>query len=146
MENQYTYSASVDWTGERKGTVSSGSLPQLQVATPPEFPSGHKGLWSPEHYFVASVTSCLMTTFLAIAENSKLGVKRFSARGSATMQKTGSTYEFSSVEIEVSLAIDDEEAVKKAERILQKSEENCFISRSIKAPVHLKPEISVAQL
>ncbi len=47
---------------------------KIEVATPPEFPKGIAGIWSPEHLLVAAVSSCLMTTFLAVAENSKLGI------------------------------------------------------------------------
>jgi organic hydroperoxide reductase OsmC/OhrA len=61
---------------DRKGKLCSPELskengPCIEVATPPEFPKGMPGIWSPEHLFTAAVSSCLMTTFLAIAENSK---------------------------------------------------------------------------
>jgi organic hydroperoxide reductase OsmC/OhrA len=44
---------------------------KIEVATPPQFPKGVQGIWSPEHLFTAPVNSCFMTTFLAIAENSR---------------------------------------------------------------------------
>src|SRR3970040_2460512 len=68
-----TYEVNLKWTANRKGILSSPSLPQqIEVATPPDFPKGMEGIWTPEHLFAASITGCLMTTFLAIAENSKL--------------------------------------------------------------------------
>ena len=78
MENKYFYSTAVEWTGERRGDLRSPVLPNLQVDAPPEF-KGHEGAWTPEHLFVAAVNSCFMTTFLAIAENSKLEFVSFSA-------------------------------------------------------------------
>jgi hypothetical protein len=42
MENKYFYSTAVDWTGERRGDLSSPVLPNLQVDAPPEF-KGHEG-------------------------------------------------------------------------------------------------------
>lgn len=143
MENSYTYNASVEWQGERKGLVTSNGLPELQVATPPDFPGGHEGYWSPESYFVASVTSCIMHTFLAIAENSKLSVNAFSANGTGTMERSGKSYEFTRLDIAVAVSVPDDDSVGKAEKILHKAEENCFISNSIKAEVHLEPKISV---
>src|SRR5215211_6373370 len=71
MENNYYYTTAVEWTGERHGDLSAPVLPKLKIDAPPEF-KGHEGVWTPEHLFVASVNSCFMTTFLAIAENSKL--------------------------------------------------------------------------
>ena len=44
-------------------------LPTLEFAAPPEF-GGPGGIWSPEHLFVASVSSCLMTTFRSMASMS----------------------------------------------------------------------------
>jgi len=52
--------------------MSSELDESLDVATPPQFPKGIERVWSPEHLFTAAVNSCLMTTFLSIAENSKL--------------------------------------------------------------------------
>lgn len=67
------YNVDLKWVADRKGIISS---PELQlafdVATPPQFPKGMENIWSPEHLLTAAVVSCFMTTFLAIAENSKL--------------------------------------------------------------------------
>jgi organic hydroperoxide reductase OsmC/OhrA len=69
----YNYEVNLSWTENRKGIVSSPVLEKTtEVATPPEFPKGMEGIWSPEHLFVAAIESCLMTTFLSVAENSKL--------------------------------------------------------------------------
>ena len=53
MENQYSYSTEVEWTGERGGDLSAPDLPDLEVDAPPEF-KGHEGVWTPEHLFVAA--------------------------------------------------------------------------------------------
>ena len=73
MEKVHYYDVNLKWLADRKGLMSSPVLhTTLEVATPPEFAKGMPGIWSPEHLLVAAVNSCLMTTFLAIAENSKL--------------------------------------------------------------------------
>jgi peroxiredoxin-like protein len=143
MESSYTYTASVEWTGQRKGRVSSEGLTTLEVATPAEFPGGHEGYWSPESYLVASVTSCIMNTFLAIAGNSKLEIQSFTATGTGTMEQRERSYEFTRVDITVSVGVADEETQRKASRMVEKAEQNCFISRSLKADVHVTPEVSV---
>jgi organic hydroperoxide reductase OsmC/OhrA len=86
MENQYSYATEVEWTGERRGDLSAPHLPDLEVDAPPEF-KGHEGVWTPEHLFVAAVNSCFMTTFLAIAENSKLEFVSFSADANGKLEK-----------------------------------------------------------
>lgn len=67
----HEYEVNLQWEIDRKGTLNSPVLPlQIDVATPPDFPKGMPGIWSPEHLFIAAINSCLMTTFSAIAENS----------------------------------------------------------------------------
>ena len=82
MDPHY-YAVDVEWSDSRKGIICSPELNKhegvcIEVATPPEFPQGIAGIWSPEHLFVAAVSGCLMTTFLAIAENSSLEFMSFS--------------------------------------------------------------------
>lgn len=65
----HNYNVNLTWTGDRKGTLSSLELhSSIEVATPPQFPKGIEGVWSPEHFYRAAISSCLMTTFLSIAE------------------------------------------------------------------------------
>lgn len=79
MDAHY-YNVDISWTQDRMGLLSSPELNNsekpnnnyIEVATPPQFPKGIPGIWSPEHLFTAAVSSCLMTTFLSIAENSNL--------------------------------------------------------------------------
>lgn len=69
MTNEkHIYKTNLRWESNRRGVLSAPGLPDLAVATPPEFPGGHPGIWSPEHLFVASAEVCVMTTFLAIGE------------------------------------------------------------------------------
>lgn len=64
----HTYEVNVKWKGGRLGLIDSPVLDEtVEVATPPQFPGGVPGIWSPEHLFVAAVSSCFMTTFTAIA-------------------------------------------------------------------------------
>ena len=81
MAIEHEYKVSVRWDHDRKGSMTSPDLnDKVEVATPPEFPNGLEGIWSPEHLFTAAVNSCLMTTFLAIAENSKLEYLSFESK------------------------------------------------------------------
>ena len=142
MEQQYTYTANVTWIGEKKGTAESDGLPSVDISTPPEF-GGPDGRWSPEHLLVSSVASCIMTTFLAIAEASKFSFEGYESKAVGTIERIEKRYEFTKVEVTVDLGVADESAVSKGERLLQKAEENCFISNSLKAEVELKPQVKV---
>ena len=56
MEIAHHYEVKVNWKSDRKGVMSSPVLDStIEVATPPEFPKGMPGIWSPEHLLVAAV-------------------------------------------------------------------------------------------
>lgn len=144
MSAVHFYDVDVNWTSDRKGTMTSSVLPQsIEVATPPEFPQGIAGIWSPEHLLVAAVNSCLMTTFLAISTNSKLNYVNFNINAVGKLEIVEGKYMISEITLSPSLTITKEEDREKAERILQKSEAACLISNSVKSAIIFQPEILV---
>ena len=137
MEKHY-YNVDVNWSTDRKGTVCPPEIDQfntenkcIEVATPPEFPKGIPGIWTPEHLFTAAVSSCLMTTFLAIAENSKLEFISFSCRSKGVLEQVEGKFIMSEIILEPTIIINDEKDRDRAERVIQKSEAACLISNSI---------------
>jgi peroxiredoxin-like protein len=111
------------------------------VATPPEFPKGHPGIWSPEHLFVAAAEVCLMTTFLAIAENSKLDFSAYSSEAVGTLEKTENGFLMTKIVITPRIAISDEAKRDRALRIIDKAEKYCLISNSMHTDVSIEPVI-----
>lgn len=150
MEPHY-YHVNINWSKERKGmmcspelTVSSpGTGGCIEVATPPEFPKGIPGIWSPEHLFTASISSCLMTTFLAIAENSRLEFLSFQCQSTGKLEQVDGKFLMSEILLEPTVTIPNEKDMEKAERVLQKSEAACLISNSVKSKIIMKPVIKV---
>ncbi len=137
MEAHY-YNVNLVWTADRKGEMSSPELTdKIQVATPPPFPKGVENIWSPEHLLTASVNSCYMTTFLAVAENSKLEFLSFNCSAKGKLEQIEGKYLMTEIQLEPVLVIAKEADKERAERILQKSETACLISNSIKSKVSL---------
>lgn len=148
MESHF-YQVNVSWSTDRKGMMCSPELAStngagcIEVATPPEFPKGIPGIWSPEHLFTASVSSCLMTTFLAVAENSKLEFSLFECKSKGKLEKIDGRFIMSEVILEPRLVIKYERDRERAEKILLKSESACLITNSIKSKVSMVPMITV---
>lgn len=141
---KHSYNVSLKWEEGRKGIVSSKALPlKIEVATPPEFENGVPGIWSPEHLFTASVVSCFMTTFLAIAEYSKLEYEQFDCTSEGVLEKCDGKFIMSEINLFAKLKINDLTKKEKAERILRKSEAACLISNSIKSKVNLSSQITL---
>ena len=137
----YFYETEVEWRDQRRGDLESPGLAPLQVASPPEF-HGHEGVWTPEHYFVAAVNSCFMTTFLAIAEMSKLEFVSFDCKAVGKLEKVeGIGLQITEVIVRPKLVIRHDKDLERAQRILEKAEKNCLISNSIKSSVRLQTEL-----
>ena len=142
MENQYLYKTEVEWTGERHGELRAPALPELHIDAPPEF-NGHEGVWTPEHLFVASVNSCFMTTFLAIAENSKLEFVSFNAGAEGKLEKVeGQGLMITHITLRPKLVIKHSRDAERALRIFQKAEKHCLISNSIRSETKLEPQVN----
>ena len=145
----HIYTVTIAWSKDRKGMMCSPELTNndalaggcIEVATPPEFPKGIPGIWSPEHLFTASVSSCFMTTFLAVAENSKLDFTSFRCNSQGKLEKVDGKFMMTEVLLYPEVMIAEEKDIEKANKVLQKSEANCLISNSIKTKVTMQPTV-----
>jgi len=141
MEATY-YKVDLNWTSDRKGKISSPDLNDtIEVATPPQFPKGIEGIWSPEHLLTTATNSCFMTTFLAIAENSKLDFVHFNCSATGKVEQIENKFLMTEIIFEPLLVISKESDKARAEKILQKTEAACLVSNSIKSKVVSVPTI-----
>lgn len=138
----HNYTVNLKWIADRKGEISSPELnSSIEIATPPQFPKGIEGIWSPEHLLTAAVNSCFMTTFLSIAENSKLEFVTFNCTAKGKLEQVEGKFLMTEILLEPVLVITKEADKDRAERILQKSEAACLVSNSIKSKISLVPTI-----
>ncbi len=146
-DKKHEYHVDLDWKEGRIGSLSSPELEdKIEVATPPQFDGGVEGTWSPEHLFVSSVSSCFMTTFVAIAEYSKLNFENLSVNATGKLSKEDGKFVVSEITMNPELTIADEKFADKAKRIMEKAEEACLITRSIKTTIHFEPKVTIAAL
>ncbi|CAH8283227.1 peroxiredoxin-like protein [Mariniflexile fucanivorans] len=148
---KHTYNVNISWTQDRKGMMCSPELNNaetnesncIEVATPPEFDKGMPNIWSPEHLFTAAVSSCLMTTFLAIAEYSKLEFISFKCGSKGVLEKVDGKFAITEVFLFPEVVINDESKRERAERIVEKAEKACLISNSITSKITMETKIIV---
>jgi organic hydroperoxide reductase OsmC/OhrA len=56
------------WSSARRGLLSAADKPNIVVVgSPPEF-KGEPDIWAPEELLVGSVNTCMMLTFLSLAQ------------------------------------------------------------------------------
>ena len=145
MIDRHEYPVNLRWTGDKQGVAESDDrLPELGIAAPPEF-GGPQHEWTPEHLLVASVASCFMTTFLAIAGNSRLEIDELEVPAVGELVRDPDRrYSIASIELRPRILVTDEKDRAKAERIAHKADEACLISRSLRSEIVLAPTIDVA--
>lgn len=144
----HDYNVNINWENSRKGILCSPELSKhkgicIEVATPPEFPGGMEGIWSPEHLFVAAASGCLMTTFLAIAENSTLEFTSFSCQAKGKLEMVEGRLMMSEILLKPTVVIHNDKYIDKATRILKKAEDACLITHSIKSKIIMEINIEV---
>ena len=144
MAQEHYYDVSVEWKNGRTGEMTSEVLEnEISVATPPQFPNGVAGIWSPEHLFVAAINSCLMTTFLAIAENFKLPYLSFKSKAIGKLEIVDGKFMMSEIVLKPVVEVTDEEDLEKAVKVLHKAEAACLISNSVKSTIIFEPDVQL---
>jgi len=137
-----SYSVSTRWISGRRGetTPDNGAGP-VTFSSPPEF-QGESGLWTPEHFFVAAVASCFVTTFKAIAEFSRFSFQSLDVSVEGVLEKVDSGYKFTRVIVKPKLVVATEADMERGTRLLEKSERACLVSRSLSSDIRLQPEVT----
>ncbi len=135
----HEFETSIGWSGAKQGVLSAPDLTDMDVASPPAF-GGPEATWTPEHLFVAAANVCLMTTFLAIAEFSKLSVRGYRAEATGRLEKVpGEGFQFTAIEIRPRIQLERPSDEARAARILKKAEASCLVAKSMKTPVTASP-------
>jgi organic hydroperoxide reductase OsmC/OhrA len=144
-QGPYFYETHLYWKGRRRGLLEVSELPPVTTSAPPEF-QGEPGFWTPEHLLVAALESCLMTTFLAIAEKSKLDVVSYRSSALAKLESVeGVGLAFTRILVRPIVKLRNEQDREKARRILDKAERSCLVSRALGVPIHYDASIAVSE-
>lgn len=142
MNDIFNYNVNITWLESRKGIIESNVLnDKIEVATPPEFSKGIAGIWSPEHLFVAAAGSCFMTTFLVVAEKSRLEFDSFSCNTSGILEKREQAMMITSITLRPIVNVTHQDMVSKALKVLELSHQSCLILNSVKSEILFLPRV-----
>lgn len=143
METTHTYKVRARSTRVRSGVVAFDRVPEpIRFSAPPEF-LGEPRVWTPEHFFVAALVSCYVSTFSGIADASKFSFASLEVDAEGTIEKDAGGWRFTEVRLHPSVKIVQEQDRERAGRLLEKAERSCLIARSISAKVTLAPVVKV---
>ncbi len=135
----YTANADAPTTGEV--TLTAVGLPTLASAAPAEF-DGPGDQWSPESLLVAAVADCFVLSFRAVAAASKFSFTRVTASCTGTLERPATGTQFTRFEVHAALVVPAGTDLARAQKMLEKAEQVCLVTNSLKGESHLHCEIS----
>jgi peroxiredoxin-like protein len=139
----WRFGVTLRWENSNRGTLTTGGKTPLPVAPPPEF-RGPEGLWSPEDLLVASVNSCIMTTFLHYVSRERIALSEYESDAEGTVVFEGGSLRFQKIVVRPKVQVASEEDRKKAAAALEETERKCLVSNSLRARVDVQPQIEVS--
>ena len=145
MESQYLYRVNAFSTELRGGVVAAEEIqPSIPFSAPPEF-QGEPARWTPEHFFLAAVAGCFVSTFSGMAHFSKFEFLSLELEVEGMIQKDEGGWRFTQVTLRPRVKIAPARERERAIRLLEKAEKTCLIIRSLGSRVILEPEIFVEE-
>ncbi len=145
MNVTHKYQIRATSTVVRSGlAVAEGIEPSIAFSAPPEF-NGQAGHWTPEHFFVAAVASCYVSTFSGMASNSNFEFLSLELETEGTVVQDQVGWHFREVVLRPRLTITRAEDRERAHRLLHKAEKNCLLGRSVACAVVLEPALIIEE-
>jgi peroxiredoxin-like protein len=139
----HLYQVTAEATDSGSVTLCSDGLAALASAPPREF-DGPGDQWSPETLLLAAVADCFVLSFRAVAAASKFDWLALQCRTSGTLDRVERVAQFTEITHTVTLDVPAGASVERAQSLLQKAEQVCLVSNSLKPGVHVAAEIRVA--
>jgi len=144
MESKYFYHLNAQSHQHDRSFVEleHGAPRIIHFSAPPEF-GGEPGVWTPEHFLLAAVSSCFIATFTAVAKASKLDFQGIEVAIDGVIEKESGGFRFTQITLHPALIIFAEEERERALRLLEKAEKVCLVSRSLSSTITLEAKILV---
>ena len=114
----------------------------MRSAPPKDF-GGPGDAWSPEHLLLASVATCFIFTFRAVAEASKFEFLSLELSVSGTVDRKDGSTRFIDIVLRSRLTLPKGADPERARRLLEKGKNACLVTASLSVPIRLESEIVI---
>jgi len=138
----FRYKAKTTWTSERLGLLSGTGKPNIIVGSPPEF-KGKPDNWAPEELLVGSVNTCILLTFLTLAQGRGLIPAAYESEAEGLLENVDGKFLMTEVTVRPRITVKNEADIEPIRDAIESAEPRCFMSNSVKAKVTVVPEVVV---
>lgn len=143
MNFPHHYAVTANCRTEGEVLLNSTGLPELASQPPRQF-GGPGNVWSPEDLLVAAVADCFCLSFRAIAAASKFAFSDLQCEVTGTLDRVERSMLFTEFKIVARLTLPAGVDSERGQRLLEKAEQTCLITNSLKSAIHLESTV-VAQ-
>jgi peroxiredoxin-like protein len=138
----FRYNAKTTWTSARRGSLSAVEKSDIVVGSPPEF-KGEPDVWTPEELLVGSLNTCIMLTFLSLAQARGLTLAAYESDAEGLLENVEGRFRITEVTIRPHITVKQEAELERARELMERAEGECFISNSIKSKVKIMADLVV---
>lgn len=138
----HRYRVSARAAGAEPVTLESAGLASIASDGPKEF-DGPGDLWSPETLLCGAVADCYLLSFRAVAGAARLSWTRIAVEVEGTLDRIDRSMQFTAFVLNVHLVVPPGADPERAHKLLEKAEQICLVSASLKAVVTLQIEVHI---
>jgi len=117
---------------------------ELEVGPAPEFEGSPEAL-NPEEMFVASINSCLMTTFFYFVRKLNIEIVSYYSDAEGRIEKQKDGFRFTNVEVRAKVKIRQQDLINKTRELGDLAEKYCLVSRSAACPIQYSLAVQVKE-
>ncbi len=143
LEKHYPFSVDLQWISGSTGILTADDAEgSIEVSPPPAF-GGQGKPWTPEHFFLGSISSCFMTTYMSFVKKFKSEVSKFNCDVKGEISLVEGRLVFTKIDVYSKISIPSADLTEKATLAFDKTKKYCIISNSIRTPINYHLELSV---
>jgi len=140
----HRYAVRTQLVGEGKLALEAPFKPGLEVATPPEYKGGIRGVWSSEELLIGSLAACFELTARAAAQRRGVPIQTFRTDATGYVQSKDGLLHFVAIELDVLIETDPGRE-HDAELIATLAEEQCIVVNALDVPVRLAVRVEAVE-
>lgn len=143
METVRSYNVRASSTVIRSGIATASNVrPSISFSAPKEF-GGVAGEWTPEHFLVAALVSCYVSTFSGMASISKFNFLLLDVAAEGTIENLEAGWRFTQIILTPKIRVEHSRDRERALRLAEKAEQRCLIAKSLNCVIAIYPTVQV---
>jgi organic hydroperoxide reductase OsmC/OhrA len=126
--------------GNGRLTLAAPCKPDLEVAMPPEYKDGVRGVWGSEELLIGSLATCFELTALGIAKHEDVPIHAFRTDATGHIQSKDGLLRFLVIELEVAIETDSGHE-HDAELVATLAKDRCLVAGVLDVPIRLTVDV-----